>query len=295
MNRKCAHLWSAISLLSLLLTTQVQAAPDPCNGRFELYDFYAPLDINIPTGWQRENYTAVVGHFVPHPLNEGEGQGVGLDWLLDPCIGLFPYEGNHFLVLSTGNIPDNPDIRGAKVWQPITVAAGDTLIGAYFFGTYEAPFRVENDFGEIKLVAPSLQELVLVHVDVEDVGVRSSMKGWKRFEYTFGANQAGTYDLTIRVQDWTDAFYNSYFAVDGLVLCENASGGGDINLDCTTNFQDFALLAAGWLCDCNDPDNYNDPDPNSICRLDIDLTGGGLVDFNDLRIMTEYWLEGTKE
>ena len=296
MNCKCVHLWGAMSLLSLFLTIQAvfASAQEPNNGRFELFDTSNP-DFNTPTGWQHENYTAVVSHFVPNPLTPEEGQGIEPHWLLDPCIGLFPYEGNHFLVLSTGDINNHPEVRYAKVWQTIPVAAGDTLIGAYFFGTYEAPLTVYNDYAEIKLVDPNLRGIVLVHVDVEDVGVLSSMKGWKRFEYTFDANQAGTYDLTIRVQDWDDQRYNSYFAVDGLVLCENASGGGDINLDCTTNFQDFALFAAGWFCNCNDPNNYNDPDPNSSCRLDIDLAGGGLVDTNDLQIMAEHWLEGTKE
>ena len=299
MNRKCVHLWGAISLLFLFLTihTVPVSAQEPNNGRFELFDANVS-DFNTPTGWLCENYTAVAGHFVPYPLTRSEGQDVELHWRLDPCIGLFPYEGNYFLVLSTGNILSNPGVRYAQVKQTITVAAGDTLIGAYFFGTYEAPVTVYNDYGEIRLVPignPSLHELVPVHITVQDVGVLSSMKGWKRFEYAFDANKAGTYDLTIRVQDWGDAQYNSYFAVDGLVLCENASGGGDINLDCTTNFYDFAPFAAGWLCNCNDPNNYNDPDPNSSCRLDIDLAGGGLIDTNDLQIMAEHWLEGTKE
>jgi hypothetical protein len=299
MSCKCAHFWGVISLISLFLIIPAQAAtPDPCNGRFELYEFSVLYDTNIPVGWEHTNYTAVVGHFIPNPLDSYEGQGSDLNWLLDPCIGLFPYEGDYFLVLSTGNIRYyTRNTLYAKVWRPITVADGDKLIGAYFFGTYEAPETVYNDYGEIRLIPAdsNLPQLVPVHITVQDVGRQSSMKGWKRFEYTFNANQAGLYTLTILVQDVVDALYNSYFAVDGLVLCKDACGGGDISLDCTTNFSDFALLAKGWLYNCNDPNNYNNPDPNSGCRLDIDLTGGGFIDFNDLQIMTDHWLEGTQE
>jgi hypothetical protein len=284
MNCKCAHFWGAISLLSVFLTTQVISAP--YNGRFELFD--TNPDFNTPTGWQHENYTAVVHHFVPNPVSGGSPS----QWQIDPEIGLYPYEGNYFLTLSTGNF--SPEPQYAKIWQQITINPGNKLTGAYFFGTCD--YLRFDDYGEIKLILiedPNLS-IPVIHISVADVNNYGSTKGWKRFEYTFDANQAGTYDLTISVTDFCDIIYESYFAIDGLVLCEDASDGGDINLDCTTDFHDFALLAADWLCNCNDPNNYYS-DPNANCRLGTDLTGDGPVDTKDLQIMSEYWLEGTKE
>lgn len=289
MNYKWAHFWGAISLLSLLLTTQAISAP--YNGRFELYDYNSTLDINTPTGWQCEKYTAVVGYLIPNP----EGYGDPYLWKINWQEGLFPFEGNHLLVLSTGNIRPEPSY--AKIWQTITVEAGNKLAGVYFFGTCENyPDPRYNDFAEISFIPtadPNLQELKLVHVAVADVGAFGSMSGWKRFEHVFEANQAGTYDLTIQVVDAGDYIYNSYLAVDGLILCQNPPQLGDLSCDCTVNFQDFTLLTADWLCDCSNPLVYNDPNTN--CLLGTDLTGDGPVDVNDLRVMSEYWLEGIKE
>jgi hypothetical protein len=305
MNCKCAHFWGAISLLSLCLTVQGFGAPDVTNGRFELYDYNQILDINTPTDWQCENYTAVVGYFVPQP-----GRGATTNWRINLQTGLLPFEGEHFLVLSTGNV--SQPVQYAKVWQSITVQAGEKLTGVYFFGTcdYIQSYPSFNDWGEITLVHETdpNQDVNLVHVAVEDVGSfgigdNGSMSGWKRFEYVFDANHTGTYNLIILVSDYGDLDYESYLAVDGLVLCHNPPVTGDLNCDCTVDFQDFALLAADWLCDCNDPNVHNDPqskpdlynDPNFNCLLGTDLTGDGPVDTNDLQVMSEHWLEGTKE
>jgi hypothetical protein len=311
MNCKCVHLWGAMSLLFVFLTTQSQAIPDPCNGRFELYDFNDVLDINTPTGWQHENYTAVVSQFVPL-VQPGRG-GVN-HWRINPNIGLFPFEGNYFLILSTGNIA--PDPNYAKVWQNIDIEAGDKLTGVYFFGTRDyvntAPeyYPRFNDWADIKLkpTDSNLQGINLVHVTVEnmgsfDYGDNGSMSGWKRFEYTFDTNQAGNYDLVISVSDYLDNEYDTYFAVDGLVLCQNPPQSGDLSCDCTVNFQDFALFAADWRYNCNDPHVHNDPssdpnlynDPNTNCLLGTDFSGNGPVDIDDLQILTDYWLEGIKE
>jgi hypothetical protein len=283
MSCKCAHFWGAISLLFLFLTTQAVSAPNcPNNGRFELYEFNDVLDINVPTGWQHENYTDVIGYLEPnnprYPF-----------WKIDR---LLPFEGNYFLTLRTGS--DSTEPYYAKVWQTITVDACSTLIGAYFFGTYD--WLEWNDYAEIKLIPvtdPNLHELELVHVSVQDVGDYNSMKGWERFAYTFDTNESGTYYLTIAIYNVLDEKITSYFAVDGLVLCESGSNGGDINLDCTTDFSDFALMAVDWLCDCNDPIYYKDPNTN--CQLDTDLTGDGHIDSNDLQVMSDHWLEGIKQ
>jgi hypothetical protein len=303
MNCKYAHFWCAVSLISIVLTTQSRSAPDPCNGRFELFDYNSAIDINTPIGWQHENYTAVVGYFIPQPQS-----GSTTNWRIG---SLFPFEGEHFLVLSTGNMP-RETITYSKIWQSVTIQGREKLTGVYFFGTcdYIANYPSFNDWAEIKLVHatdPNL-DVNIIHVAVENVGSfgagdNGSMSGWKRFEYTFDTNQEGTYDLTISVNDYGDAAYESYFAVDGLVLCHDPPQSGDLNCDCTVDFQDFALLAADWLCDCNDPNVHNDPqsdpnlynDPNSNCLLGTDLSGNGIVDTNNLQIISQHWLEGTKE
>lgn len=153
-----------------------------------------------------------------------------------------------------------------------------------------------NDWAEIKLVPTvdsNLYVLPLVRIAVSDVGSLGSLSGWKRFEYTFDANQAGVYDLIIFISDYGDRVVTSYFAVDGLVLCQNPPPSGDLSCDCTVDFQDFAFLATDWLRNCNDPNVYNDPNAN--CLLGTDLTYDGPVNTKDLQIMSEYWLEGTKE
>jgi hypothetical protein len=304
MGSKRMHLWNAIGLIAVFLTTQAISAT-PYNGRFELFDYNAVLDINTPTGWQCENYTNVVGHFIPHPA---ENQGQFTKWRIDTTTGLFPFEGEHFLVLSTGDIAGS---AGAEVRQSITVEAGDKLTGVYFFGTcdYIWGYPLYNDWAEIKLIPAdsNFPDVNIVYVDVNHVGsigpiTNNSMSGWKRFEYTFDVNRTG--DLTMLVSDYIgDDAYDTYFAVDGLVLCHDPPTTGDLNCDCTVNFQDFALLAADWFCNCNDPNVHNDPytdpglynDPNTNCLLGTDLTGDGPVDINDLRVMSEHWLEGTKE
>ena len=212
---------------------------------------------------------------------------------LTPQSGLFPFEGEHFLVLSTGDVPRGS--AGAKVQQSITVDAGDKLTGVYFFGTCD--YWDYNDFAYIKLIPQpgdsNLSEISIVEISVWDVGDYSSLSGWKRFEQVFDTNQAGTYNLTIAVGDYGDAVWDTYMVVDGIVLCHDPPAAGDLSCDCTVNFQDFAFLAADWLRDCNDPNVYYDP--NSHCLLGTDLTGDGPVDINDLQVMSEYWLEGIKE
>lgn len=275
---------------------------EPNNGRFELFDVngpYGTYGFNTPTGWYCDaNYAAVVDKLTPRDYR----------WKLQT--DLLPFDGNHFLLLSTGteNIlryePNN-----AKIWQTISVNAGDKLTGVYFFGTRD--YSSFLDWGEIKLTPladSNLHELSIVYVTVEDVGSfgsndAGSMSGWKRFEYTFNADEAGIYKLTIRACDYHDAVYDTFFAVDGLVLCHNPAQAGDFSCDCTVNFEDFAFLAADWLCNCKDPNIFNDPqsdpnlynDPNSNCLLGTDLSNDGPVDANDLMILSENWLEGIKE
>ncbi|MFA5292461.1 MAG: hypothetical protein WC496_05435 [Phycisphaerae bacterium] len=279
MRFRCVQFWGVLACICCALCISCAIA-DPNNGSFELFDYNEVFDFNTPTGWYHENYAAVIGQFTPDEnLSE---------WHIN---SLLPFDGNNFLMLSTGDF--NPEPIYAKVWQNINIEAGNKLTGVYFFGTYDW-LPEWNDFADIKLIPvidANLQELTVAHMEISYTGSYRSMAGWRRFEYTFEPNQAGNYNLVITVNDVGDYRYNTYFAVDGLVLCQNPSGPGDLNCDCTVNFEDFTILARDWQCDCNDTAIYNDP--NGSCLLGTDITGDGPVDMNDLQIMSENWLTGS--
>jgi hypothetical protein len=283
MNSKYAHLRGVCFFFFVLFTSVSVRAIE--NGGFELYDYNAPPDFNTPTGWERTNYTAVVGSFA------GRFFAQRYNWILDANIGLIPYEGECFVVLSTGDFLPEPN--HAELRRLITINAGDRLTGAYFFGTND--WTPWNDWGTIQLVLPDTNTVVkeIVDVHVADVQSFRSMKGWKRFDCVFDANQAGDYDLKIFVSDYGDYIYNSYFAVDGLTICPQGPPFADINTDCIVGFQDFAMLANDWMCDCNNLEVFNDPNHN--CVYGTDITENGLVDINDLQIMSDYWLEGMRQ
>ena len=183
------------------------------NPGFESYTFDQTLDFNIPTGWQRENYTAAVQRFIPQPK-----QGSTENWNIDPEQGLTPFEGDSFVVVSNGSIDPDPD-RG-RLWQQVIFAPGEKLSGAYFFGT--ADYEPYDDHGTIKLLAESgsgLSDIEIVSISVSDVGDYSSTAGWVYFESpVFTELTAGTYTVEIGVYDFANRYYESYLAVDGLVL-----------------------------------------------------------------------------
>ena len=271
---------------------------DPNNGGFESYDYNALNELNRPSEWYYDaNYATVVSYLAPFSNR----------WRIPK--GLYAFEGNDFLLLSTGDAPNGPSSsNGTKAWQTIDVNAGDKLTGVYFFGTDD--YSTFLDWGEIKLIslADPNKEILVAYADVEDVGSYNSgdsgsMSGWKRFEYIFDANQTGVYELEISVCDYQDSIYDTFLAVDSIILCRNPSGQGDFNCDCTVNLTDFAIIANNWMCNCKDPnvlnDSQSDPnyynDPNNNCLLGIDMDNNGPVDMNDIEIFTENWLTGTKE
>lgn len=288
--------WRIIILIFGILSIS-KAAIEPNNGNFELGDFNEILNINYPAGWFHDaNYAAIVTHFTP-PTSER--------WKITN--DLLPFDGNSFVVLSTG--PEGvvtPDPNYVRIWQTITVSQGDKLTGMFFFGTTDYILSgYFNDWAEIKIdhhTDPNLNRMIQ-RVSIEEVGSHSSMSGWKKFEHIFEANEAGNYTLVIRVCDYQDSILPSYLAVDSLVLCRNPSDEGDFNADCIVNFEDFAFFAADWMCNCRDPAIHNDPaaDPNyyndieSNCLLGTDLDDSGPVDINDIKIMSEGWLDGIKE
>ena len=148
------------------------------------------------------------------------------------------------------------------------------------------------DYATIILTPDSnsgLRDIILLNINVADVGSHSSMNGWGVFEYTFSPEEAGVYELTLTVSDLNDKIYKSYLAVDNVTLCY-APEYGDFNYDCKVNMLDFAFISNDWLNDCSDPAYFDDP--NSLCKFGTDIDGNGPVDANDLFLMTQNWLTG---
>ena len=119
----------------LILFFSKPAVSEILNGDFE--DYIAGSDFNTPADWNTTNYTAVVGNFIPHPIQGNTG-----NWQIDVEAGLDPFEGDHFVVLSTGDV--EPDPQYAEIVQRVHTSPNEVLFGAYFFGTCDyMPF---NDY-----------------------------------------------------------------------------------------------------------------------------------------------------
>ena len=265
---KCIVFCTLIMLFSGVSNAEI------LNGDFE--NFINGPDFNTPADWDVVNYAAVVPNFVPQPI-----RGSAINWKIDineP--GLEPFEGNYFVVLSTGDIEPEPGY--AKITQQIQAYAGETLSGVYFFGACD--YLPYNDYATIKLlpqVGSPLRDIILIDIDIEDpnIGTYGSNDGWQDFEYTFSEAEAGSYLLEITVNDYQDAVYKSYMAVDSLRICIEPNGG-DINRDCHVNFYDFVRLSAHWLEDVSDPNWYDR----------ADLMPDGVIDANDLAVIHDNWL-----
>jgi len=256
---------------------------DIVNGGFEQSEPNDMLDFDPPFGWERENYAAVVNNFVPQPE-----RGSTENWKIDVQAGLGPFEGQSFVVLSTGDVESDP--MYAEIRQQIEISAGQKLTGVYFFGTCDyIPF---NDYATITLVPDpnsSLTDIILINISVTDVGNYGSTDGWGLFEHTFSEAEAGTYEIVLLVHDVDDNIFKSYLAVDNITLCSPPEYG-DINHDCQVNMLDFAFMAVDWSNDCSDPNYLSDP--NNRCQYGTDINGDGPVDINDLWLMAENWLTG---
>lgn len=280
-KRLSYYLYFLFVIAQICVSTVVYA--DIVNGGFEQSEPNDMLDFDPPFGWERENYAAVVGNFVPQPE-----RGNTSNWKIDVEAGLVPFEGQSFVVLSTGDV--QPDPMYAEIRQQIEVSTGQRLAGAYFFGTCDyIPFE---DYATITLIPDSnssLRDIILLNINVGDVGSYGSMDGWGLFEYTFSEAEAGTYEIVLLVSDLNDWIFKSYLAVDNVTLCYPPEYG-DINRDCQVNMLDFAFMAIDWLNDCSDPNYLSDP--NNRCQYGTDINGDGPVDINDLWLMAENWLTG---
>ncbi len=232
-----------------------------------------------------------------------------------------PFQGNSFVLLSTGDLDGDaePDLAsgGSILSQTIFLYAGDTITGAYFFGTTD--YRPYNDYASIYLElaaedpndypnAPAYFSIPGTQCNVEAVGdykstLRLSPKtdGWIPFSYTVEPNQAAPYFLRCEVADDRDTIYESYYAVDNLRICRGGQSIADLNWDCDVDLSDYSIISEAWLAFCpdipitdpnfpGDPNDFPTPaDPNTSCQM-ADLDNSWFVDPNDLIILSDQWL-----
>jgi hypothetical protein len=245
-------------------------------------------DPNFPVGWVRDTNgyaPQVTSTFTAADSNRSP-------------VYIGPVDGPYFLRLNSGGGALSVDLSYSQLTQEITINAGQSIAGSYFFSTLDYIIDPPNPTGNykyndkacIKLVptdpCSGLVEITLAYKDVNSVGSYGEegtgcMPGWATFSRTFDSNDAGNYTLTLRIWDFSDTIYPSYLAVDALKLCYPPLG--DINHDCVVNFLDFTLMANQWLNDCSTPTWCNNTDINPIPQ-------GSKVDFEDLMIMAANWL-----
>lgn len=178
--------------------------------------------IYVPLYWDREYYVSVVDSFSPD-----DATGSSTYWQISSELPLMPFEGDSFVVLSSGDIPEFDSPYG-KISQSVTIHEGEKLSGVFFFGTCDY-FSAgnNNDYATISLLAEEgsgLDDIEVVRVDVESIGDYSSNSGWVYFESdVFTAANAGLYTLEIAVYDDGDLKFNSYFMIDNLYIPEPAT------------------------------------------------------------------------
>jgi hypothetical protein len=267
-----------------------------------------------PINWQRipnpdrspDCYAGLDPNFIPPELS--------VDWSIPS-----PYQGDTFVVLSTGGAGDirNGDIKSSTISQEVFLYPGDTIIGAYFFGTTD--YSPYNDYASIYLELaadpndyPDSLEYFLIpeaQCSVDSIGsFRSTFElspdtgGWITFSHTVEPNQIGPYYLRCEVVDLWDTIYNTYFAIDGLRICRGGRSIADMDWDCDVDLLDYSIISKAWMTFCpdipiddpnfpGDPNDYPVPvtDPNIPCQL-ADLDNSWFVEPNDLIIFSDQWL-----
>ena len=98
------------------------------------------------------------------------------------------------------------------------------------------------------------------------------------FVIDYRAQQVGVCDVALY-----DLDVNFYAPTQTLSFTHVPSR--DFNSDAVVNFQDFTRLASSW-------NSATPPDPNSP-ETAFDLDGNARVDFRDIALFSEYWLERT--
>jgi hypothetical protein len=233
-----------------------------------------------------------------------------------------PYQGDTFVVLSTGGIGGDGEIKSSIISQEVFLNAGDTILGAYYFGTTD--YRPYNDYASIYLqlagdpndYPDSLEHFLIpdAQCSVDSIGSYKSTfdlspdtGGWITFSHTVEPNQVGPYYLRCEVVDLLDTIYNTYFAIDGLRICRGGRSIADMDWDCDVDLIDYSIISKAWMTFCpdipiddpnfpGDPNDYPPPvtDPNIPCQL-ADLDNSWFVEPNDLMIFSDQWLINTSE
>ncbi len=98
------------------------------------------------------------------------------------------------------------------------------------------------------------------------------------FVIDYRAQQVGVCDVALY-----DLDVDFYVPIQTLSFTQVPSR--DFNSDAVVNFQDFTRLASSW-------NSATPPDPNSP-ETAFDLDGNARVDFRDIALFSEYWLERT--
>jgi len=245
------------------------------NRSFELAVPIEPntLPFTPPLHWEFINYAGI--HSVFHPsINYNQ---TAVKWWIPN-----PVEGEKFLVLSTGDMGPESDgrIASSRAYQDVFLPAGTNVTGSFFFGTCD--YRPFTDNASIELIPifdpnnppPYLpQTISLASCSVDIVGDYGSTGTWKSFSYSIEPEEEGLYSLVMEIRDGgADTIYESYLAIDNLMICGPGVLVGDLNKDCLINLDDLSLFSREWLCICdthpwdpNDPSDPNDPnDPNTI-------------------------------
>jgi hypothetical protein len=283
------------------------------NGLFEYGDpNLTPYAFTPPINWERipnpdrldDCYAGLEPNFIPPELS--------VDWNIP-----YPYQGDAFVVLSTGGIGGDGEIKSSTISQEVFLNDGDTIMGAYYFGTTD--YRPYNDYAGIyfELAADpndypgSLEHFLIpeAQCSVDSIGsFKSTFElspdtgGWITFSHTVEPNQVGPYFLRCEVVDLLDTIFNTYFAIDGLRICRGGRSIADLDGDCDVDLLDYSIISKVWMTFCpdipiddpnfpGDPNDYPPPvtNPNIPCQL-ADLDNSWFVDPNDLMIFSDQWL-----
>jgi hypothetical protein len=162
--------------------------------------------------WQYESFAGVFSTFKP-----SVHYSQPVEWEIAS-----PYEGDNFIVLSTGDMGQDSDreYAYATIWQEAIFNPGDTLSFAWFFGTTD--YTPYNDWASAKLIpvdpADNLAEINLMQVSVNEIGSFLCTDGWQVTEFSFDETNAGRYNLAFKVQEVGDLIYETYFAVDAITV-----------------------------------------------------------------------------
>ncbi len=103
---RCYYRYTTLLAAACFLTTMSYTGI--INGGFEDIEPNIMLDFDPPSGWERENYAAVMEQFIPNP-SEGNVE----NWQIDIKVGLRSVEGDSFVVLGSGDI--QPDLYSASI------------------------------------------------------------------------------------------------------------------------------------------------------------------------------------